>query len=738
MMVSAEPIILFEAFNDTGWNGLRANSTAGEWHHVVATYDGDTMQLYHDGVLASETSGAGMLLDQSRPLLIGARSHDSAASFFNGTVDEVGYFNVVLSLEDIQAIMDSGLEGLIGGNPLARRPDPADGALIEQTWTSLTWSPGDWAVSHDVYIGDNFDDVNDGTADTFVGNQGDTTLIIGFVGFPLPDGLVPGTTYYWRIDEVNDANAASPWKGDVWSFSIPARTAYGPVPAEGAKFIATDSTLSWTAGFNAKLHTVYFGDNFDDVNSATGGVAQTTTTFTPGTLEIDKTYYWRVDEFDPPATHKGEVWSFTTAGVGGGIKAEYFQGMALGTTPAVTRTDPQIDFNWGDPGGPDPAVGDDQFSARWTGEVEAAFTETYTFYTNSDDGVRLWIEGQLLVNNWTNHAPTENKGTIDLVAGQTYSLQMEYYEDGGGAVAELRWSSPRTPKQVVPQAALSLPIKAGTPSPAHGATGTSLTPILAWNAGDNAASHEVYLGTDADAVAGATKASPEFKATKALGDESYDPGKLAWDTTYYWRVDEIDNTNPDSPWIGNVWSFTTGDFFVVDDFESYDDLDPLPGEPAANRIFDKWIDGFGTTTNGALVGNDFPPYAEQTVVHGGGQSMIYRYDNAGKTSEATLTLVSPRDWTQESVTRLSLWFRGNAANAADRIFVALNGTAVVYHEDPAATQISQWTEWVIDLAAFGVDLTNVNTMTIGVGTKNAPAPGGGTGTVHFDDIRLTR
>ncbi|MHC4497065.1 MAG: LamG-like jellyroll fold domain-containing protein, partial [Planctomycetota bacterium] len=402
MMVSAEPIILFEAFNDTGWNGLRANSTAGEWHHVVATYDGDTMQLYHDGVLAAETSGAGMLLDETRPLLIGARSHDSAASFFNGSVDEVGYFSVVLSPEDIQTIMDNGLAGITGGQPLARRPDPTDGALLEQTWGTLSWSAGDFAVSHDVYIGDNFNDVNDGAADTFIGNQAATTLILGFPGFPLPDGLVPGTTYYWRIDEVNDANAASPWKGDVWSFSIPSKTGYNPIPGDGAKFIETDGvTLSWTPGFGAKLHTVYFGDNFDDVNNAAVGLPQGAATFTPaGPLEAEKIYYWRVDEFDAVETHKGPVWSFMTAGLGGGVKGQYYNGMNFETL-VLTRVDPQIDFNRGDPGGPDPSVGDDQFSARWTGEVEAAFTETYTFYTNSDDGLRLWIGGQQLVNNWT-------------------------------------------------------------------------------------------------------------------------------------------------------------------------------------------------------------------------------------------------------------------------------------------------------------------------------------------------
>jgi hypothetical protein len=277
---------------------------------------------------------------------------------------------------------------------------------------------------------------------------------------------------------------------------------------------------------------------------------------------------------------------------------------------------------------------------------------------------------------------------------------------------------------------------AANPDPAKGAVDVSPTPTLKWTPGNLAASHEVYFGTDADAVKNADKTSPEHKATNALGEESYDAGRIELETTYYWRIDEVNSTQPGSPWIGNLWSFTTGDFLVVDDFESYNDIDPP--DPASNRIFDNWIDGFGTTTNGALVGNDLPPYAETTIVHGGTQSMPYFYDNNLKTSEATLTLVSQRDWTEEGVTKLSLWFRGDSANAAERMFVALNGTAVVYHDDPAATQITRWTEWVIDLTAFtGVNLANVNSITIGFGTKNSPAAGG-TGTMYFDDIRLIR
>jgi hypothetical protein len=120
--------------------------------------------------------------------------------------------------------------------------------------------------------------------------------------------------------------------------------------------------------------------------------------------------------------------------------------------------------------------------------------------------------------------------------------------------------------------------------------------------------------------------------------------------------------------------------------------------------------------------------------------MPFSYDNNLKTSEATKTLASLHDWTEGGMTELSLWFRGSAANAADRMFVALNGTAVIYHEDPAVTQTVGWNEWVIPLQAFtdqDVNLANVNSITLGFGTKDNPAAGG-TGRVYFDDIRLYR
>src|SRR5581483_2048619 len=139
-------------------------------------------------------------------------------------------------------------------------------------------------------------------------------------------------------------------------------------------------------------------------------------------------------------------------GNGSGLTGQYYDNIDF-TNLKVTRTDATVNFDWGT-GSPDPSIGVDTFSVRWTGQVQAQFSETYTFYTDSDDGIRLWVNGVLVINNWTDHAPTEDSGTISLGAGTKYSLKLEYYENGGGAVAKLLWSSPSTPKQVVPQTQL--------------------------------------------------------------------------------------------------------------------------------------------------------------------------------------------------------------------------------------------------------------------------------------------
>ena len=134
---------------------------------------------------------------------------------------------------------------------------------------------------------------------------------------------------------------------------------------------------------------------------------------------------------------------------GAGLTATYFSGMNFGT-PLLTRIDSVVNFNWGN-GSPDPLVPDNLFSVRWEGEIQPIFSETYTFKTTTDDGVRLWVNGQLIINQWVDQGPTAHAGTIALVSGQKVTIKMEYYENGGGAVAQLLWSSANQPEEVVPQ-----------------------------------------------------------------------------------------------------------------------------------------------------------------------------------------------------------------------------------------------------------------------------------------------
>jgi len=392
---------------------IRAGSvTWGEWLHFAGTYDKASGKafLYNDGEVVREENISNPQ-DIAGDWGLGARvgyNIDNARPF-TGLMDMFWLFKRALGPDEIQKAMQGE------AYPFALNPDPEDGAIYPDVWANISWSAGDYAISHDVYFSDNFVEVSEGTPETpaYIGNQASTNLIVGFPGYPYSEGLVPGTTYYWRIDEINDADPNSPWKGPVWSFSVPPRTAYNPEPADGAEFVDPDTSFSWTAGFDARLHTFYYGDDFDDVNNATDGTMLGDTTFTPSApFEEEKIVYWRVDEFDGAETYKGDVWAFTTPGA------------------------------------------------------------------------------------------------------------------------------------------------VGNPMPANGATDVQMNAVLSWTAADNASSHELYFGTDAEAVRNATTASPEYVGPRALGAVSYDPGGLEWASSYAWRVDEV---YPTGTVKGLVWTFTTAD-----------------------------------------------------------------------------------------------------------------------------------------------------------------------------------
>ncbi|MHC4431670.1 MAG: LamG domain-containing protein, partial [Planctomycetota bacterium] len=297
----------------------------GEWHHVAVVLvddgspDVSELLLYVDGKLDPIMPGGtpNQMDTSSGGEFRIAYDLNNTGRTYDGMIDDVRIYDRALSAEEIQALIDDP-----GGTVTqALAPSPADGTIIESTWYNLKWIAGDLATSHQVYIADNLDDVSNGTVAPIAATG--TFAVIGF-GEPFAAGLIPGTTYYWRVDGINDTEPDSPWKGSIWSFSVRPKTAWHPAPADGARFVETDTDLAWDPGVGAALHYVYFADNFPDVNSAEGGSFVLGTTYDPGPLETGKTYYWRVDSSDGVTTHRGKVWSFTATTPGGGLLGEYF------------------------------------------------------------------------------------------------------------------------------------------------------------------------------------------------------------------------------------------------------------------------------------------------------------------------------------------------------------------------------------------------------------------------------
>ena len=148
--------------------------------------------------------------------------------------------------------------------------------------------------------------------------------------------------------------------------------------------------------------------------------------------------------------------SSSSLGNGTGLLGQYY----ANTVPAnpfigspLVRTDATVNFNWNS-SSPDPSIPPSNYTVRWTGLVQPLFSETYTFSTTTDDGVRLWVNGQELVNEWVPQSPTTWSGFMNLQAQQLYGIEMDYFQAGGGAVAQLAWTSPSTAPAIIPQTQL--------------------------------------------------------------------------------------------------------------------------------------------------------------------------------------------------------------------------------------------------------------------------------------------
>ncbi|GAI89839.1 unnamed protein product, partial [marine sediment metagenome] len=247
---------------------------------------------------------------------------------------------------------------------------------------------------------------------------------------------------------------------------------------------------------------------------------------------------------------------------------------------------------------------------------------------------------------------------------------------------------------------------------------------LGFRAGREADKHDVYLSTDEQAVIDGN--APVTTVT----DASYRPLSLDLGMTYYWKINEVNEAETTTTWQGDIWNFATHEYFIVDDFEDYNDWPP-------DEIWSTWIDGYGVPTNGATVGYPAPDwdqgehYVETANVHGGEQAMPFFYDNTGAAaySEGERTFAVPQDWTKAGIQTLVLYFHGSPGNTG-QLYVKVNGSKVVYDGDAVDITRPRWKQWGIDLASFGLNLQNVTTLAIGIDGSGAG------GTLYFDDIGL--
>ncbi|MCU0914923.1 MAG: discoidin domain-containing protein [Planctomycetes bacterium] len=612
--------------NSNGNDNLNYDDIPNDlWLHHVLVKTGSTITYYRNGVRALSRTIT-QALDFPMPLFFGGDNENSAGENWAGRMSDARVYARALTENEIRDAM----AGKGPGEESASEPVPENRATDVPRDTILTWKPGEFAATHDVYLGLTFADVN-------AASRTDPKGVLASQGqaeatFDPPAVLAYGQTYYWRVDEVNRAPDNTIFKGDIWSFTV---EPYG-YPVKPAA--ATASSAQMNMGPEKTL----------DGSGLTGdlhGTEGTTMWLSSGALPN-----WIQYEFDQAyQLHDLKVWNSNgpiESFIGFGAKKVTIEYSTDGATWKAIENVPEFARGPGAPG----------YAANTTvplGGVEAKF-------------VKLTI--------------TATWGGLNVTG-----------------LAEVRFSY--------------VPMQARAPQPANGAVDVSPDASLSWRPGRAAASHQVFFGTDQAAVANGTVAA------RTLTEHVYVPDVLTLGTTYYWRVDEVNTVT----YPGDVWSFTTQSYQVVDDFESYTDQE-------GSRIYETWIDGW-TNGTGSTVGYLEAPFAETTLIHGGKRSMPLAYDNTkAPVSEAVRTFKNPQDWTGNGIKSLSLWFLGAAGNSG-QLYARINGTKVLYAG--AATDLARvaWHVWNIDLSQAG-QVNRVQTLTIGIEGSGAK------GILYFDDICL--
>jgi len=581
-------------------------------------------------------------------------------------------------------------------SPLASSPYPEDGEIEVKVDVTLGWTAGLGMTTHDVYLGTNFADVNEADDPDILPGRGRQSE----AAYTPDDWLEPNTVYYWRIDEIDGVDV---YKGDVWQFT----TRLNPDP----------NLIGWwkcdeTTG-------IYFNDSSGEGNGGTaaggnvtwiGGKLDGACQFDPGVWAT----MGAAEAIPVSQTAYGlSVWFKKDTAGGGGIACAHKTGVS---------SDRHLNL--------------DKFGNiyAWTfavdGEDETITTSGYNYRDGKwhhvvhtlggvVGGQQLWVDGQLKAAGVLDHSDFTAASEIVLAYG---GLGGGTHLDG--ALDEVRlYDRALTEKEIQDlynlRAGTDLALAWG-PNPADGAIG-SIDAILSWSAGDYADSHDVYFGTDFNDVSQAdTGSTGIFKQNQYA--QSYDPGQLNFDQTYYWRIDEVNETSA-TTWKGQVWSFSIANYISIDDFESYTDTDDLRATWSDWRVNDSRAE----------------IYLEQGTALDS-QSMKYNYSNLESPcySEADLEFDSAQNFTTLGLKALTLSFYGSSENDAEQLYVVLEDSEsrvsqVDYDGDGSELTEETWHEWNIDLEDFNkgdFDLTSVTRLTIGFGGND------GIGDVYFDNIRL--
>jgi len=510
-----------------------------------------------------------------------------------------------------------------------------------------------------------------------------------------------------------------------------------------------DTALIWIPGLYADKHDVYLGTVFDDVNNATRanplGVlvsqGQDANVYDPvAHLELGQTYYWRIDEVNGSPDYtifKGDIWSFSTEAFV--YPVENITATSNTTSEADAGPEKTVDGSGLNAADEHSTIASDM----WLGTVAGAdpvyiqyeFDRVYQLHEMLVWNYNVQFElilgfglKDVTITYSVDGAEWVALDDVELAQGAARSdYAYNTTVDLGGAAAKYVRLTVNSGWGALPQYGLSevrflyIPAHARAPKPASGEIEVHPDVVLTWRAGREAASHEVYFSGDRQAVVDGTA------LVETVDEDRYDLNSLDLQLgeIYYWKINEVNEAEAVVSWEGDIWDFTVSEFLVVDDFESYTDDE-------GSRIYESWIDGWGTAANGSQVGYESAPFAERMVVHSGKQSMPFTYNNTGGAthSEAERAFAVAQDWTRAGAKTLQLYFYGDPGNVAGRMYVKINGSRADYDGDAQKMVDSSWTLWVVDLSSVGADLEHITSLSLGV-------DGGGSGILLIDDISAT-